>query len=825
MANVFTASATEQVSAVGFYTPVVNSQYEIYVYSGVGTTPRSGTLVTSKSGTIAVPGYHTVSLTPGQVTNGQKFSVVIKLVTPGENYGYVMEYPFTDYSSGASASAGQSYISSDGTGWNDLTTYFANTNACIKAYTTAGGSTGTGSISITSSPSGAAVYLDGTSQSKTTPASLTGVTAGTHTVRLTLSGYNDYSTTATVTDGGTATVSATMTPTSSGTGSISVTSIPSGAAIYLDGSSTGRTTSSTLTSVTAGTHTVRLTLSGYNDYSTSVTVTSGQTAYASGSLSQTTGGSTTPNDPSYGSLWAMPKIQAPQAWSINTGSRQVIVAVVDTGVDYTHPDLVDNMWTNPNEIPNNGIDDDGNGLVDDVRGWDYYNNDNNPYDDNSHGTHCAGTIGATGNNGIGVAGINWQVKIMPLKFLGSDGSGSSSNAAKAILYANSKGATAISNSWGGGSYNQLLYDAISASSAVVVFAAGNDYGSNNDVTTYYPASYNCAQIIAVASTTETDGLSSFSNYGPTTVDVGAPGSNIYSTTPGSSYGTKSGTSMATPLVAGLAGLLKSANPSLTNSQIKSAIMTNVDSISALSGKCVSGGRINAYKAVSAIGSPVDAVFYGTPGNAVLPMTVQFTDASTGSPTSWSWSFGDGGTSTAQNPSHSYSTVGSYTVTLVAARGAVSDSKTGTVVVRSLPPFLTGWTYRKLAPIGGSSSGDLTDYQVRFKVWRSSGTDSGENVYVGTNVKSDYSDLRFTDTSNTLLSYWIESSDSTSAVVWVKVASIPTTGNQVYVYYGNAGAVSASNGANTFVFFDDFTTVGSSWTQWRSKCKRFGCIVE
>ena len=316
-----------------------------------------------------------------------------------------------------------------------------------------------------------------------------------------------------------------------------------------------------------------------------------------------------PNDPSFSQLWGLNNtgqtggvsdadIDAPEAWNMSTGSVSVVVAVVDSGVDYNHADLNANIWRNTGETScTDGVDNDGNGYVDDCRGWDFVNNDNNPLDDNDHGTHVSGTIAAEGNNGTGVTGINWTAKIMPLKFLNRRGSGTTADAVEAILYANANGAHVINNSWGGGAYSQALKDAIDASPAVVVCAAGND-GANNDTTASYPSNYTSANLIAVAATDDTDSLASFSNYGVTTVDLGAPGVNIYSTIPNGSYASYSGTSMATPHVSGVAGLVKSLNPGFTNLEIRSRILNTVDPKGSLSGKVATGGRLNAFSALT-----------------------------------------------------------------------------------------------------------------------------------------------------------------------------------------------------------------------------------
>ena len=343
-------------------------------------------------------------------------------------------------------------------------------------------------------------------------------------------------------------------------------------------------------------------------------------------------------------------IDAPDAWAYTTGSSSIIVAVVDTGVDTTHPDLAANC----------------------LPGYNFITGTPGQIDDKGHGTHCAGVIGAIGNNGVGIAGLNWNVKILPCKFLDSTGHGYTSNAISAINYARDQGASVISNSWGGDDYSQALKDAIDNSGAVVVCAAGND-GLNTDSVPQYPSAFSSSNIISVASTDWNDGLSGFSNYGLTTVDVGAPGGYVYSTYPGNQYAYMSGTSMATPHVSGIAALMKARNSSATVAQIKAAILSTVDLKPSLTNKCVTGGRVNAYSALRAIIPPVVAKFYGVPGVVVNPLTIQFHDASTGNPTSWNWNFGDSQTSTLQNPSHTYTTAGTYTVQLTVNNGLGSSS--------------------------------------------------------------------------------------------------------------------------------------------------------
>jgi len=331
-----------------------------------------------------------------------------------------------------------------------------------------------------------------------------------------------------------------------------------------------------------------------------------------------------PNDPNFNNLWGMHNtgqtggtddadIDAPEAWEIITDSN-VIVAVIDSGVDYTHPDLAANMWVNQGEIPGNGIDDDGNGYIDDIYGYDFCTydddaNDPDPYDDLGHGTHCSGTIGAVGDNNEGVTGVCWNVKIMALKFLASSANGWTYDAIKCIEYAVDNGAKVLSNSWRYYEGNprfpdvQALKDAVEAADAngvLFVAAAGNE-GYNNDSNPAYPASYNCNNIISVMATDHTDqrsiwGLKS-SNFGLTTVDLAAPGSDIFSCLPGSDYESWGGTSMATPHVAGACALVWAASPNLTYLQVKDAVMRTADPLASLEGLCVTGGRLNLYKAV------------------------------------------------------------------------------------------------------------------------------------------------------------------------------------------------------------------------------------
>ena len=311
-----------------------------------------------------------------------------------------------------------------------------------------------------------------------------------------------------------------------------------------------------------------------------------------------------PNDPFFNRLWGLNNtgqtvqgltglpdadIDAPEAWNVTTGSNAVTVAVIDTGIDGSHPDLSSQMWINPGEnctgCRTDRIDNDGNGYVDDWRGWDWVNHDNNPADDHGHGTHVAGTIGASGNNGIGVTGVNWHVRLMPLKFLSSAGSGTTADAVSAVLYAADKGADVMNNSWGGDTYSQALADAIAVADdrgSLFVAASGNS-SNDNDANPDYPSSYDNPNVISVAATEHRDGLAWFSNIGRRTVDLGAPGLNVYSTWPGGSYQFLTGTSMAAPHVSGAAALVKAAFPNASDLGIKALLLSSVDPNASLAG--------------------------------------------------------------------------------------------------------------------------------------------------------------------------------------------------------------------------------------------------
>jgi subtilisin family serine protease len=423
-----------------------------------------------------------------------------------------------------------------------------------------------------------------------------------------------------------------------------------------------------------------------------------------------------PNEPEYYHLWGLHNIRAPAAWDITTGSDSVVVAVIDSGIDIDHPDLAQNIWTNPGEVAGNRIDDDHNGYVDDVHGWDFIGNDNDPSDVLGHGTHAAGIIGARGNNSLGVVGVNWRVKLVPLKFISDSGFGSTSNAIRAFQYARQNGIRISNNSWGSPGFSQAMYDAVKSLQAaghLAVCAAGNET-SNNDLTPLYPGSFDLDNVISVTSITSSESMSDFSNYGPTSVDLGAPGASILSTAPDNQYDYASGTSMAAPFVTGVAALVASKNPTWTHSRLRAAILDTVRPIPALSGKTVTGGTLDLYAALRSSVvlptytlSPTALEFdRQTPvGDTSAPQTVTLTNTSTvplpirnvalGNSNSEQFGFThDCGASVAAGASCALSVVfkprdgGAMKATLHIAVGGGADSTSVTLVGTALTPFYT-----------------------------------------------------------------------------------------------------------------------------------------
>lgn len=330
-----------------------------------------------------------------------------------------------------------------------------------------------------------------------------------------------------------------------------------------------------------------------------------------------------PNDPEFLRQWGLSNggqevngqvgtkgvdVGALGAWTVTKGSHDVVVAVIDSGVDYKHNDLAENIWVNKGEIPNNGIDDDGNGVVDDYNGYNAVDDNGDPMDVDDHGTHCAGIIGAEGDNGEGVTGVNWHVNIMPVRFISSGGGGTMSDAIEAINYVikmKKRGVNVrvISASWGGTSYSRALEEAIKAAGKadiLFVAAAGNST-IDNDRMPHYPSSYKLDNVLAVAAMDNTEHLAGFSNYGKDSVHIAAPGKDIYSTITRNRYKFMSGTSMATPFVSGVAALVLAEDKNLSAVQLKKRLLDSATPVAELKNKVVTGGRLNAAAALGVKG--------------------------------------------------------------------------------------------------------------------------------------------------------------------------------------------------------------------------------
>ncbi|HYI12563.1 MAG TPA: FG-GAP-like repeat-containing protein [Thermoanaerobaculia bacterium] len=427
----------------------------------------------------------------------------------------------------------------------------------------------------------------------------------------------------------------------------------------------------------------------------------------------------TPIDPSYGQLWGLNNtgqtvggaagaagadIDAQSAWNVTTGSASVVVGVVDTGIDYDHPDLQANIWTNPG----------GKGNVAcsaGTHGFNAITGSCDPDDDHSHGTHVAGTIGAVGDNNLGVAGVNWTASIMGLKFLDEYGSGTIADAIAAIDFAvqakiDGVNVRVLSNSWGGGPFSKALFDEINKANEhdILFVAAAGNHGADNDLYSFYPSNYPAQNMIAVAATDNRDGLAYFSNYGATKVHLAAPGVSVLSTVPGSYYGYKSGTSMATPHVAGVAALVLAKTPGLTTAQVKSAILDNTDPIAGLTGRSITGGRLNAAKAVGAPASPDFTVSVSPSsrtvargGSVSYTVTIAPSNGFAGTVTLAATGLPSGASATFTPPSTTSSSsllvttagttpTGAYSVIVTGSSGAFQRATTATLsVVATAPP--------------------------------------------------------------------------------------------------------------------------------------------
>lgn len=562
-----------------------------------------------------------------------------------------------------------------------------------------------------------------------------------------------------------------------------------------------------------------------------------------------------PNDPSFHELWGLHNfgqtvngatgvpdadIDALEAWGLTTGSASVVVGVIDTGVDFGHPDLGGSMetsavmWINPGENcvssdptiscdqRTDGVDNDGNTYVDDFRGWDFVNNDNNPFDDNGHGTHVAGTIGAIGNNGEGVLGVNWTVKIMALKFLSAGGSGTTANAVKAVNYAAAKGAHITNNSWGGGGFSQALLDAIltaDAAGSLFVAAAGNS-NVNTDTSPHYPSSYNAPNVIAVAATTSSDAKASFSNYGKKSVDLGAPGTNILSTTPGNTYSYFNGTSMATPHVAGAAALVKAAFPTASDLGIKALLFRSVDPNSSLNGRVATDGRLNVNNAVQCASAPkvwIDSPPPGFVASTGEPLTVKVMGANCASASgvTVSASASVNGTTSAisltargdglYTGTYTPTTAGTLTISATATVGAATDTRT--VSGQAVQNYrFEDATFNWIdATAGGTNTGINSDdtsktvslpFPFTFYGQSFSSVKISSNGYVvfGSSAATAYSNVAIPNTStpNGLVApFWDDLNPASGGSIWYK--TVGTAPNRRFVvawvgvpHYPNVG---------------------------------------
>ena len=428
-----------------------------------------------------------------------------------------------------------------------------------------------------------------------------------------------------------------------------------------------------------------------------------------------------PNDPSFGQLWGLNNtgqtvktspgtpdsdIDAPEAWATTTGSSSVVVAVIDSGVDTNHPDLAANIWTNSGEscpgCATDGVDNDGNGYVDDIHGWDFVNDDNNAFDDNGHGTHVAGTIGAVGSNGVGVTGVNWNVQIMPLKFIGANGQGTADDAVRAILYATRMGAVVSNNSWGGEEFSQALEDAIAdadAHGSLFVAAAGNS-ARDTDARPDYPSGFDLPNVLTVGATDQNDVRAWFSNYGRRSVDLAAPGTNIYSTWPGGSYRFLDGTSMAAPHATGVAALAKAAFPSASAVGLKTLLLRTVDPNSSFAALSATGGRLNARSAVTCGSGAqvwIESPTAGFDVDVGKPVSVTVLGAACGDPSGATVQLEADGSPVALTPrgdglytgSFAPTSAGPVDLVATATAGAASDSRSVSGSATSAPPIVPG----------------------------------------------------------------------------------------------------------------------------------------
>lgn len=509
----------------------------------------------------------------------------------------------------------------------------------------------------------------------------------------------------------------------------------------------------------------------------------------------------TPNDPSYSSQWGLSIINAPTAWNYFSAGSNIVIAIVDDAIERTHADLAPNLWVNSGEIAGNGIDDDNNGYIDDINGYDVGSNDNNPnppttsYD---HGTHVAGIASARSNNATGVASIGFSCKLMCVKSTSS--ATSVTNGYDGIVYAAASGADVINMSWGGpsgGTTAQNVVNYAVSQGCILIAAAGND----NVSSVFYPAGLN--NVISVAATTSTNAKASFSNYG-NWIDVSAPGNNIYSTTVSNSYGNKSGTSMASPMVAGLAGLMKSLNPNMPNADLINCLLTTAQNIDAQNASYIGQlgtGRIDAAAAMACVAAtlnnPPVADFSANFTTVSAGGSVVYTDMSTYNPTSWSWSFPGGTPATfnGQNPpSIVYNTPGVYNAVLTVTNSNGNDTETKTNYI-TVNVAASCQKINLPAPVGWTGTNYYTGATFAADGWI-----NGMNVYLD-KEKAMYFDASAsanTILNNIYVAFGLAYTANTNKIVPIKV------------YDGTSGTPGALLGSSNITMGQIISDVNNSY---------------
>jgi len=536
-----------------------------------------------------------------------------------------------------------------------------------------------------------------------------------------------------------------------------------------------------------------------------------------------------PNDFDPRELWALARINAPSAWEVNTGSSSVVVAIIDSGIDRQHPDLSPNIWQNTAEL-SNGLDDDGNGLADDLFGWDFAGNDNDSSDQEGHGTHVAGIVGATGNNGVGVSGISWRVKLMALRT--GDQSLSTSAVIQAMDYVTSQKlrgvpVVVVNNSYTSTSFNSLQRDSIQrARDADILFvaAAGNDSRNVDQSGLLYPVGYAITNIVGVASTNLGDTLSDFSNWGASSVHLAAPGSAIRSTVPAGKYGVKDGTSMAAPMVAGAVALLRAAEPTLGSAQLKNRLLTTVAPVAALSGRVSSGGRLDLQRMINPTSgvpqitavAPTAAV-YGleNPSQSVL-LSVRGARMNNGSelselPVIWTKLSGPGTVSF--NPSGvnqvtaNFSSTGLYRLRAAVTYGGLTATLERTVAVGAVVVPSTGllgrWSFGEASGSPLDSSG-----QARHGVLLDGPSrDAGPYGLPGLRFTGTLSAMQFSAPApaQVTLVGWVQM-DTAGNSIFPRVLNFPA----YYLFIGRDGQTGIDGNVGTVKFLSNWTGTDGVW---------------